>query len=87
MDRALASHADVPNPAAACAMLRTRAGSAYRHSGPEGIERALDLLRRADEVNLATPEVEGRDRRQPESVQNADVRTRRWPASDATRRR
>lgn len=76
MDRALATHAESANPAAICVMLRVGAEATYRHFGPAGTERALDLLRRADEINLATEEIEGQYRRWPETGQNANLRTR-----------
>jgi tetratricopeptide (TPR) repeat protein len=56
-------------------MLRTAAEAEYENRGDQGIERALELLRRADEVNEATEETDGRYRRWPEAALNADLRT------------
>lgn len=82
LDRAIAAHAEGPNAAAVCDMLRIGADSAARNLGAEGVERALELLGRADEVNLATEEVEGRYRRWPETAQTADVRTQVLAGAD-----
>jgi tetratricopeptide (TPR) repeat protein len=74
VERALAAHAEAPNPAAVCKMLRAAAEAEYREHGAEGVERALELLRRSDEVNEAAAEVEGEYRRWPETALNADTR-------------
>ena len=75
IERALASHEQAPNPAPVCKMLRVAAEAEYRRRAEEGgLERALDLLARADAVNAATPEIEGEYRRWPETAMIADVR-------------
>jgi tetratricopeptide (TPR) repeat protein len=75
IERALTAHDAAPNPAMVGKMLRTAAEAEYENRGDQGIERALELLRRADEVNEATEETDGRYRRWPEAALNADLRT------------
>ncbi|HET9169812.1 MAG TPA: hypothetical protein VFN97_10255 [Actinospica sp.] len=74
IERALAAHAAAPNPAVACKMLRVAAEAESKNRGAAGAERALDLLSRADAVNEAAEEIEGRYRRWPETALNADLR-------------
>jgi hypothetical protein len=81
LERALAAHAEAPNPAALGKALRVAAEAEYRGRGAEGIERALAHLQTADEVNTATEEVEGAYRRWPETALNADVRTQALAAA------
>lgn len=76
VERALALQAEGPNSAAVCAMLRAAAEAEYRNRGAEGVERALVLLQRSDEVNVATKEVDKVYRRWPETGYNADERTK-----------
>ena len=75
IERALAAHDVAPNSAMVGKMLRIAAEAEYQNRGDQGTERALELLRRADEVNEATEEVEDRYRRWPETALNADLRT------------
>jgi tetratricopeptide (TPR) repeat protein len=72
IERALAVHETAPNPAMICKMLRMAAEAEFTARG--GAERALELLRRSDEVNEAAPEIKGRYRRWPETALNADLR-------------
>lgn len=75
IERALAAHRRAPNSAPVCKMLRVAADAEYRRRAAEdGVTRALDLLRRADEINEATPEVDGGYRRWPETAMIADLR-------------
>ena len=74
IERALSVHEIAPNPAAICKMLRIAAEAEYENRGPEGVERALDLLRRSDEINESAEEIEGRYRRWPETAFNSHER-------------
>ena len=74
IERAMAVHEVAPNPAMVGRMLRTAAEAEYEGRDAEGVERALKLLDKADEVNEATLEVDGRYRRWPETALNADAR-------------
>ena len=74
IERTLAVHATSPNPAVVCKMFRAAAEAEL--TARDGVERALDLLRRADETNEAAPEIEGRYRRWPETAHTADLRVR-----------
>jgi len=73
IERAMAVHETAPNPAMVCKMLRVAAEAESTDRG--GVEHALELLRRADEVNEATEEIKGRYHRWPETALNADLRT------------
>jgi tetratricopeptide (TPR) repeat protein len=72
--RALAVHETAPNPAMVCKMLRVAAEAEYENRGAPGVDRALEMLRRGDEVNEAAEEIAGRYRRWPETALNADLR-------------
>ena len=72
VERAMAVHETAPNPAMICKMLRTAAEAESGDRG--GVERALELLDRSDEVNEAAEEIKGRYHRWPETALNADVR-------------
>jgi tetratricopeptide (TPR) repeat protein len=72
VERALAVHETAPNPAMVCRMLRVAAEAEF--TARAGVERALDLLLRSDEVNEAAEEIEDRYRRWPETALNADLR-------------
>lgn len=74
LERALQAHAKAPNPAALCKSLRVAAEAEYRGRGAEGVESALGHLRRGDQINAETEEVEGEYRRWPETALNADAR-------------
>lgn len=75
IERALAAHRQAPNSAPVCKMLRVAADVEYRkRAAGDGVTRALELLRQADEINEATPEVEGTYRRWPETAMIADLR-------------
>lgn len=74
IERALSCHEVAPEPAVICKALRVAAEAEYENRGPEGVERALDLLRRSDEVNEAAEEVEGHYRRWPETGYNGNAR-------------
>jgi tetratricopeptide (TPR) repeat protein len=65
-------HETAPNPAMVCRMLRVAAEAEF--TARAGVERALDLLLRSDEVNEAAEEIEDRYRRWPETALNADLR-------------
>ncbi len=73
--RALEVHESAPNPAMICKMLRVAAQAEYENRGaPPGVDRALEMLRRGDEVNEAAKEIAGHYRRWPETALNADLR-------------
>ena len=81
LERAAQAHTRAPNSAALAKALRVAAEAEYRGRGTDGVERALTHLRRADEVNAATEEVEGSYRRWPETALNADVRAQALAAA------
>ena len=72
-DRALAAHSVAPVSAAVCHMLRTCANARSDVAEDAAVDEALEYLRRADEVNEATPE-SPRYRRWPETALNAQNR-------------
>ena len=74
IERALEVHQTAPNPAMICKMLRVAAEAEYENRGAPGVERALAMLRRGDEVNEAAKEIPGHYRRWPETALNADLR-------------
>jgi hypothetical protein len=84
-DRALGFHGEGAEPVEITAMLRTGAEASSRSRGAQAVPEALELLRRADEVNEATEErVEPgyRYRRFPERAMNAELRARALAAAE-----
>jgi tetratricopeptide (TPR) repeat protein len=74
-ERTRQSHAQAPNVAAMCAMLRRAASGVMEAADSDGAEEALGYLAEADAVTAAAEELAGVFQRWPETAQSADLRT------------
>lgn len=73
--RARQLHAQAPNVAALCSMLRQGASAVMEAEGSAGAQQALAFLDEADAATAAAEEQSGAFQRWPETAQTADLRT------------